>query len=57
MPVTLEEIGLTRDDVREMAKKVYDTTEWQKSEKALSEEKFVEAAFYADDFGKKLLAE
>lgn len=57
LPVTLEEIGLTRDDVREMAKKVYDTTEWQKSEKALSEEKFVEAAFYADDFGKKLLAE
>lgn len=54
LPVTLAELGLNKEDVEKMSEHIEDTLEWQRSEKPLSREKFVEACLYADEFGRKL---
>lgn len=58
LPITLEDVGLTYDDLEKMADVAPNTTEWKSAKtNPLTKEKFVAAMKTADEYGKKLKAE
>lgn len=54
LPTRLSDLGLSYSHLDTLAEKAQDTTEWQRSEKVLSVEKFKEAIKKADQFGQTL---
>lgn len=54
LPITLEDVGLTADDLDEMMTFVPETTEYKRSSKNISPEKIKAAALKADAFGRSL---
>ncbi|MDY2987084.1 MAG: iron-containing alcohol dehydrogenase family protein [Peptoniphilus sp.] len=58
LPITLEDVGLTYDDLEKMAEAAPNTTEWKSSvTNPLTKERFIEAMKTADEYGKKLKEE
>lgn len=54
LPTKLADINLDYSHLDQLTEKAQETTEWQKSEKELSAQKFKEAIKKADEFGKNL---
>jgi len=54
LPITLSDIGLKEENLKEMMPFIISTQEWQVSKDKLSEEKFIEAVLKADEFGRNL---
>lgn len=54
LPTKLSDLNLDYSNLDTLAAKAQETTEWQKSEKELSADKFKEAIKKADEFGKSL---
>lgn len=55
LPVTLEEIGMTKEDLPKVAKKASSVVEWSYVPGTPTEEKFIQAMLDTDEAGKKLL--
>ena len=57
LPVTLAEIGLTEDDLPQIAREATKTNEWKNLPYPTMTEQFIEAVKKADAYGQKVLAE